>query len=115
MKIVKTFETAEILNPHFISVRALHVSDSAQFEHLSLEPGQVQKKHVAHTNVYLYILFGTGVLEAGEETIHLSADVLVEMPAETPHRLINNSDSQLRLLNIKAPRPISPTQIVAES
>ncbi len=115
MKIVKTFETAEILNPHFIIVRALHVSDSAQFEHLSLEPGQVQKKHVAHTNVYLYILFGTGVLEAGEETIHLSADVLVEMPPETPHRLINNSDSQLRLLNIKAPRPISPTQIVAES
>jgi len=75
----------------------------------------VQKKHVAHTNVYLYILFGTGVLEAGEETIHLSADVLVEMPAETPHRLINNSDSQLRLLNIKAPRPTSPTQIVVES
>ena len=115
MKIVKTFETAEILNPHFISVRALHVSDSAQFEHLSLEPGQVQKKHVAHTNVYLYILFGTGVLEAGEETIHLSADVLVEMPAETPHRLINNSDSPLRLLNIKAPRPTNPTQIVTES
>ena len=115
MKIVKTFDTAEIPNPHSISVRALLVSKSAQFEHLSLEPGQVQKKHVAHTNVYLYILFGTGVLEAGEETIHLSADVLVEMPAETPHRLINNSDSQLRLLNIKAPRPISPTQIVAES
>jgi hypothetical protein len=43
MNIVKTFETIEIPNPHFISVRALLVSDSAQFEHLSLEPGQVQK------------------------------------------------------------------------
>ncbi len=115
MKIVKTFETAEILNPHFISVRALLASDSAQFEHLSLEPGQAQKKHVAHTNVYLYTLIGTGVLEAGEETIPLSADMLVEMPPETPHRLINNSDSQLRLLNIKAPRPTSSTQIVVES
>ena len=44
MKIIKTFETAEIPNPHFISVRALLVSDSAQFEHLSLEVGQVRKK-----------------------------------------------------------------------
>jgi len=114
MKIVKTFETAEILNPHFISVRSLLVSESAQFEYLSLEPEQVQKKHVAHTNVYLYILNGTGILEAGEETIPLSADMLVEMPPETPHRLLNNGDSQLRLLNIKAPRPTSSTQIVVE-
>lgn len=114
MKIVKTFETAEIPYPHFISVRALLVSDSAQFEHLSLEPGQVQKKHVAHTNVYLYILTGTGILEAGDETIPLSSDMLVEMPPETPHCLINNSDFQLRLLNIKAPRPMTPTNIVAD-
>ncbi len=115
MEIVKTFETAEIPNPHSISVRALLRSDSARFEHLSLEPGQVQKKHVAHTNVYLYILNGTGVLEAGGEIIPLSADMLVEMPPETPHRLINKSDSQLRLLNIKAPLPTRITQIVVES
>jgi len=114
MKIVKTFETTEIQNPHFISVRALLVSESAQFEHLLLESGQVQKKHVAHTNVYLYILTGTGILEASDETISLSSDLLVEIPPETPHRLINNSDSQLRLLNIKAPRPTSPTNIVVE-
>jgi mannose-6-phosphate isomerase-like protein (cupin superfamily) len=114
MKIVKTFEIAEIPNPHAISVRALLVSESAQFEHLLLEPGQVQKKHVAHTTVYLYILNGTGILEAGEETISLSTDMLVEVPPETPHRLINDRNSQLRLLNIKAPRPSSPTNIVVE-
>ena len=114
MKTIKTFETSEIPNPHQISVRALLVSDQAQFEHLSLEPGQTQKKHVAHTNVFLYILNGTGVLEAGEETISLSADMLVEMPPETPHRLTNNSDSQLRLLNIKAPRPTIATQLIKE-
>ncbi|PKO13363.1 MAG: cupin domain-containing protein [Chloroflexi bacterium HGW-Chloroflexi-10] len=115
MKIIKTFEAAEIPNPHFISVRALLVSDPVQFEHLSLEAGQVQKKHVAHTNVYLYILNGTGVLDAGGETISLFADMLVEIPPETPHRLTNNSNSQLRLLNIKAPRPTSSTQIITES
>ena len=115
MKIVNTFETAEIPNPHFISVRALLVGDSAQFEHLSFEAGQIQKKHVAHTNVYLYILEGTGILEAGDETISLSTDMLVEIPPETPHRLSNNSDSQLRLLNIKSPRPTRSTQVISES
>ena len=72
------------------SARVLHVGEAVQFEHLMLEPGQEQKKHVAYTNVHLYVLEGTGILEAGEETIPLSADMLVEMPPETHHRLINN-------------------------
>ncbi len=114
MKIVKTFETAEIPNPHLISVRALHVSEQAQFEHLILEAGEKQKKHVAYTNVYLYVLEGTGILEAGNETIPLSADMLVELPSETAHRLVNQGDSRLRVLNVKAPRAAKPTQIVAE-
>ena len=114
MKTVKTFETMEIPNPHSISVRALHVNEAAQFEHLMLEPGQEQKKHVAYTNVHLYVLEGTGILEAGMETIPLSADILVEMPPETPHRLINNGTSRLRLLNIKAPRPINSTHLTIE-
>jgi mannose-6-phosphate isomerase-like protein (cupin superfamily) len=114
MKVVRTFETDEIPNPHFISVRALHVGEAAQFEHLMLEPGQEQKKHVAYTTVHLYVLEGTGILEAGEEIIPLSVDMLVEMPPETPHRLINNGASRLRLLNIKAPRATKSTHLVAE-
>jgi len=112
MKIVKTFESAEIPNPHSISVRILHVGEAAQFEHLALSAGQEQKLHVAYTNVHLYILEGTGILEAGEERIALSADMLVEMPPETPHRLVNNSASTLRLLNIKAPKAGKSTHIV---
>ena len=114
MKIVKTFETEEIPNPHFISVHALHVSEQAQFEHLMLEAGQEQKKHVAYTSVYLYVLEGTGFLESGEESIPLSADMLVEMPPETLHRLVNNGQGCLRILNVKAPRPTKATHIVAE-
>ena len=114
MKITKVFDIEEIANPHFISVRPLHVSEQAQFEHLVLEAGQEQKKHVAYTNVYLYVLEGTGVLEAGSEIIDLSADMLVEMPPETPHRLINSGDTRLRLLNIKAPRATRSTHLVVE-
>jgi len=114
MKTIRVFDVEEIANPHFVSVRPLHVSQQAQFEHLILETGQEQKKHVAYTNVYLYVLEGTGVLEAGSETIDLSADMLVEMPPETPHRLVNSGDTRLRLLNIKAPRATRSTHVVAE-
>ena len=112
---LRPLKLAEIPNPHFISVRALLVSDASQFEHLMLETGQEQKKHVAYTTVNLYVLEGTGLLEAGDETIPLSADMLVEMPPETPHRLINNGVSRLRILNIKAPRPGKSTHLVKEN
>jgi len=114
MKTVKTFEVAESPNPHFISARVLHVGEAAQFEHLILEPGQEQKKHVAYTTVHMYVLEGTGVLEAGGETIPLSADMLVKMPPETHHCLVNNGGSRLRVLNVKTPPPSKPTRIVAE-
>ena len=114
MKIIKTFDAEEIPNPHFISARLLFSSEAAQFEHLILDPGQEQKKHVSYTSVHLYVLEGMGVLEAGGETIPLSADMLVEMPPETHHRLVNNGASRLRVLNIKAPRPSKKTHIVAE-
>ncbi|MCU0486994.1 MAG: cupin domain-containing protein [Anaerolineales bacterium] len=115
MKTIKTFEINEIPNPHFISVRALHASEQAQFEHLILEPGQEQKKHIAYTNVYLYVLEGEGVLEAGDEIIQLAADMLVEMPPETPHRLVNHTAGRLRLLNVKAPRATKGTHVVVDS
>ncbi|MBN1668037.1 MAG: cupin domain-containing protein, partial [Anaerolineales bacterium] len=94
--------------------RALHVGEAVQFEHLMLEPGQEQKKHVAYTYVHLYVIEGTGVLEAGDETLALSPDMLVAMPPETPHRLTNNGAARLRLLNIKAPRPSKATHIVTD-
>jgi mannose-6-phosphate isomerase-like protein (cupin superfamily) len=114
MKITKTFEVEEIANPHFISVRALHASEQAQFEHLILEPGQEQKRHVAYRYVYLYVLEGVGVLEAGDEFVQLSPDLLVEMPPETPHRLSNPSERRLRILNVKAPRATKATHVVRE-
>ncbi len=114
MKVTRVFEIDEIPNPHNISVRALHASEQAQFEHLILEEGQEQKRHVAYTSVYLYVIEGEGVLEAGDECIRLSADMLVELPPETPHRLSNHSVGRLRILNVKAPRAQKATHIVKD-
>ncbi len=111
MEIIKTFEAKEIPNPHSISVRALYASKQAQFEYLMLEAGQEQKKHVAYTSVYLYVMQGAGTLEAGDETVSLSVDMLVELPPETPHRLVNDSKGRLVILNIKAPQAMKSTHL----
>ena len=105
MQFVKTFELEEFPNPHAISARLLHVGEHVQFEHLMLEPGQVQKRHAAYTTVHMYVLDGEGTLEAGDDCIQLSADMLIVMPPETIHRLTNTGAVPLRVLNIKAPLP----------
>lgn len=113
MNIIKTYQQAEITNPHNISVRALHISDQAQFEHLSLQAGDELKLHVTYSTVYLYVLEGQGIVEAGGDKVSVSVDMFVEIPPEVPHRLINDSETTFRVLNAKAPRPHKPTHLVA--
>jgi len=112
MKIVDVFGMEEISNPHFVSVRALHISDQAQFEHLLLQPGQALKRHVSYTSVFLYVLEGKGIVEAGGESAEITPDTLVEIPPEVPHRLINIGENSFRVLNIMAPRAKKSTHIV---
>ncbi len=112
MKITKTIDLEEIPNPHEISVRALHISEQAQFEHLLLLPGEELKLHITYSTVYLFVLDGKGIVEAGEEQVEIEANAFVEIPPETPHRLINNSNLVFRILNAKAPRPLKPTHLI---
>lgn len=114
MKVVRTFEIEEFPNPHGISARLLHAGENEQFEHLMLEPGQVQKRHAAYTTVHLYILEGEGALDAGDECIPIRADMLISMPSETLHRLTNTGAARLRVLNIKVPRPTQGPRILKE-
>ena len=112
MKVTKTFAVDELPNPHNVSVRALHISDQAQFEHLMLQPGDALKMHVTYSTVYLYVLEGQGVVEAGGEKARIEANHFIEIPPEAPHRLINDSNGVFRVLNAKAPRPKKSTHLV---
>jgi len=113
MKIVRVEEAPEIANPHKVSVRALHATEHIQVEHLLLQPGEVLKKHVASVDVCLYVLEGQGIVEVGDERREVTPDTLVEIPARSPHRLLNEGSVPFRVLNIKAPRPTVPTKVVA--
>jgi len=114
VKVVQTFEEAEFPNPHAISARLLHAGEHAQFEHLMMAPGQVQKRHAAFTTVHLFVLEGEGELEAGDERLHIHADMLIVMPSETMHRLTNSGAARLRVLNIKAPPPSQGPRILKD-
>ena len=95
-----------------VSVKKIHSNDEVQFEHLLLQPGEELQLHVTYSTVYLYVLEGNGIVEAGGEQSSIETNVFVEIPPQIPHKLINNSDAVFRILNTKAPRPLKPTHLV---
>ena len=102
----------DIKNPHGVSVRKLYDSEHALVMHINLLPGEKLKKHITPVDVLFFILEGSGIVEIGEERAEVSADMLVESPANIVHRLINNSDGPFRFLVVKTPRPTKATQLL---
>jgi len=93
-------------------IRKLHDKEHAQVMHINLLPGEKLKKHITPVDVWFFILEGSGIVEIGEERAEVTADMLVESPANIVHRLINNSDRPFRFLVVKTPRPTKATQLL---
>ena len=110
MKVVDALKAPEAPNPHGVSARGLHDSEHVQVSMLTLKPGQALKRHVTPVDVFFYILEGEGIVEIGEEREHVSADQLIDSPAQIPHRLLNESDGDFRFLVVKTPRPERSTK-----
>ena len=51
-------------------------------------------------------------MEVGDERQKVAVDTLVEIPAQAPHRLLNEGNAPFRVLNVKSPRPTIPTKVV---
>jgi mannose-6-phosphate isomerase-like protein (cupin superfamily) len=51
-------------------------------------------------------------VEVGDERQEVAVDTLVEIPAQAPHRLLNEGNAPFRVLNVKAPRPTIPTKVI---
>lgn len=49
-------------------------------------------------------------MEVGDERQGVDVDTLVGIPAQAPHRLLNEGSAPFRVLNVKAPRPTIPTK-----
>lgn len=112
MIIKKVNETAIVETPHKMDVRRMYDKENAQAMHLRLEPGQSLKPHITPVDVFFYVLEGTPDIMVGEETITIEADSVVDSPKDIIHCIYNNSNKDVRVLVVKAPRPVAKTKVL---
>jgi len=92
-------------NPHGIEAKKIHENDHVQVIHITLKPGEKLVKHHTHVDVFFYVLEGKGIVEIGDDKKEVSRDTLIDSPANIPHGWFNNSNSILRFLVVKTPKP----------
>ncbi|WP_218188130.1 cupin domain-containing protein [Desulfosarcina cetonica] len=63
-------------------------------------------------DVFFYVLEGTGIVEIGSEKQAVSEDTLISSPAKIPHCWYNESQSTLRFLVVKTPKPVKSTKLL---
>jgi len=112
MIVTKLKETSITETPHKLDVRKLYDRDTAQAMHIKLEAGESLKPHITPVDVFFYVLEGTPEILVGKEKQTVESDSLVESPKDIPHCISNNSDKVVRVLVVKAPKPITKTKLL---
>ena len=112
MKISKVIETPIKENPHKVDARMLYNNESAQAVHMQLNPGESLKPHITPVDVFFFVIEGTPDVLIGEEKKRVETNSLVESPKDIVHCIYNNTDSIVRILVVKAPRPTTPTKVL---
>ncbi len=101
MKIIDAKTADSFQNPHGVEAKKIYGTDKADVVHMTLKPGEALKKHTTPTDVFFYVLEGEGVVEIGDEKQTVSADMLIDSPANIPHCWYNESENILRFLVVK--------------
>ncbi len=112
MKTTTVSETPIKENVHQVDARMLYNNDSAQAVHMQLNPGQSLKPHITPVNVFFFVIEGTPDVLIGEEKQRVETNSLVESPKGIVHCIYNNTDSIVRILVVKAPRPTTATKVL---
>ncbi|MDP8220092.1 MAG: cupin domain-containing protein [Candidatus Stygibacter frigidus] len=102
-------------NPHGIQSYKLHDSQHAQIMHLILMPGEELKPHITPVDVVFYVLEGTPTILVGAEKQLAVKDDLVESSKDIVHCIYNYSETKVRVLVMKTPKPVSATKFVNNS
>ncbi|MCD4731725.1 MAG: cupin domain-containing protein [Bacteroidales bacterium] len=112
MKITKVAETPIKENPHKVDARMLYNKDSAQAVYMQLNPGESLRPHITPVDVFFFVIEGTPDVLIGEEKKRVETNSLVESPQDIVHCIYNNTDSIVRILVVKAPRPTTATKVL---
>ena len=114
MNTKKLGDTEIMKNAHGVDARNLYNTDDAMVTVITLKSGQKLKRHITPVDVAFYVLEGTGKVEVGEEKLEVTKDTLIESPRDIMHCWYNESDSDLRFMVIKAPKPDRKTVFISE-
>lgn len=112
MKITDVSMVVSGPNPHHVDARRIYDSPHAMAVVITLQPGEALKKHITPVDVFFYVLEGTGVVEIGDEKETVEKDMLVESPAQIPHRWTNETKEVFRVLVVKVPKPTTETRLL---
>lgn len=112
MNVVQMENTPIADTPHKVDVRKLYDTENAMTVHITLQPGESLIKHVTPVDVFFYVLEGKGIVEIGDEKKEVVMDTLIDSPARIPHCWYNESDSTLRFLVVKVPKPTEETKLL---
>ncbi|NOZ45852.1 MAG: cupin domain-containing protein [Chlorobi bacterium] len=112
MKITKLNETPIKETPHQVDVRMLYNKETAQAAHIKLKPGESLKPHITPVDVFFFVLEGQPEVLIGKEKQVVEENSLVESPKDIVHCIYNNSSNNVRVLVVKAPKPITQTKIL---
>ena len=112
MIIAKIEETPIKETPHKVDARMLYDKDSAQAVHIQLNPGESLKPHITPVDVFFFVIEGTPDVLIGEEKKRIETNSLVESPKDIVHCIYNNTDSVVRILVVKSPRPTTATKVL---
>lgn len=112
MNITKVSETPINNNVHQVDARMIYNMESAQAVHMQLQPGQSLKPHITPVDVFFFVIEGSPDVLVGEEKKRVEANSMVESPKDIVHCIYNNTDSVVRILVVKAPRPSTATKVL---
>jgi mannose-6-phosphate isomerase-like protein (cupin superfamily) len=68
---------------------------------MTLNPGEGLISHKTPVDVFFYVLAGEATIEIGDEREKVSADSIIESPADIPHRVYNESETTVKFLVVK--------------
>ncbi len=99
-------------NPHGIQSKKMYDTDHAAIMHLLLKAGEGLKPHITPVDVAFYVLEGSPTILVGEEKIEVKKDDIIESPKDIVHSIYNETDSNVRVLVMKLPKPTKKTKIL---
>ena len=112
MKITKWQDSKQVKNVHEVDVRLMYNKKDAQASIITLKPGQNLKPHITPVDVFFYIIEGKPTILLGKEKQTVDADCVIESPKDIVHSIYNESDSIVKVLVVKTPKPTSSTRVL---